>query len=208
MTVFYDISLPIYEGMPVYKNKPEKQTQLETTSDFTKGRAHETRLHMDAHAGTHIDAPLHMIPNGSTIEQLDIQQLLRNVKVFNLTHVSDHISASDIRDLGIERGDFVLFKTKNSFDNEFNFEFVYVAKDAAKFLAESGVAGVGVDGLGVERAQPEHETHTHLMNAGATIIEGLALKDVPAGEYFMIALPLKLIGIDAAPARVVLMEKQ
>ena len=68
------------------------------------------------------------------------------------------------------------------------------------------INGVGIDGLGVERAQPGHPTHRTLFANDVIVIEGLRLKDVPAGEYFMVAAPLKLVGIDAAPSRVLLME--
>jgi arylformamidase len=202
----YDITMPIFEGMPVYKNKPEKQPKFETTSDFGTGSSHETRIHIDVHTGTHIDAPLHMIPDGKTIESIQIDQLLRPCRVLDLTSVTDAIHKSDLEPLSLSAGDFVLLKTKNSSYDTFQVDFVFVAEDAAEYLASIGVAGVGIDALGIERSQPEHPTHTRLMGAGAVIIEGLRLQDVPAGEYLMMALPLRLIGLDAAPARVVLRE--
>ena len=64
MNRILDISMPIHQDMPVYKDLDAKRTLFETTSDFTLGATHETRLHMDAHAGTHVDAPLHMIEGG------------------------------------------------------------------------------------------------------------------------------------------------
>ncbi|TXK89605.1 cyclase family protein, partial [Parageobacillus sp. SY1] len=102
--------------------------------------------------------------------------------------------------------DFVLFKTKNSLEDAFNFEFIYVAEDAARYLADKKVRGVGIDALGIERSQPGHPTHKTLFSAGVIVIEGLRLKDVPEGSYFMVAAPLKLVGTDAAPARVILFE--
>ncbi len=85
-------------------------------------------------------------------------------------------------------------------------DFIYLKKSGAEFLAEQGIIGVGIDALGIERAQPNHETHNILMEKGIIIIEGLRLKEVPTGNYFMCALPLKIKGADGAPARVVLME--
>ncbi|MDZ5610602.1 cyclase family protein, partial [Bacillus pseudomycoides] len=58
--------------------------------------------------------------------------------------------------------------------------------------------------LGVERSQPGHPTHKALFGANIIVIEGLRLKDVPADQYFMVAAPLKLVGTDASPARVLL----
>jgi arylformamidase len=200
----YDVSLPIYEGMPVYKNKPEKQPSFDTSQN---GHVTETRIAMDVHTGTHVDAPLHMVPGGDTIETLPLEKLVRKAKVIDLTNAEDSINAEDLAGKDIQKGDFVLFKTKNSWDKEFNFEFIYVNHEAAKTLAEIGVSGVGIDALGVERAQENHPTHKQLFKTEIIIIEGLQLKDVPEGEYLMVAAPLKIRGLDAAPARIVLIEE-
>jgi arylformamidase len=67
---------------------------------------------------------------------------------------------------------------------------------------------VGLDALGVERDQPGYPTHRALLEQGIIILEGLRLKDVPPGIYRLLALPLLLMGAEAAPARVVLLEKR
>ncbi|MCA0147706.1 cyclase family protein [Rossellomorea vietnamensis] len=200
----YDVTAPIFNGMPVYKNKPEKQPSIETN---TNGHVTESRLSMDVHTGTHVDAPLHMINDGETIETIDIEKLVRPVKVFDVTEVDEKISLKDIEGLEIEENDFILFKTKNSWDTEFNFDFIYVAEDAAAYLAEKKIAGVGIDSLGIERAQEGHPTHRSLMGSGVIIMEGLQLKDIKAGQYFMVAAPLKIQNTDASPARVLLFDE-
>ncbi|PLR99843.1 cyclase family protein [Bacillus sp. T33-2] len=198
-----DITAPIFEGMPVYKNKAEKQPSLKTV---TNRHVTESRLSLDVHTGTHIDAPLHMINEGKTFETIPLERLVRNCKVFDLTEATGKIAKRDLEGLAIEKDDFVLFKTKNSFDEGFNFEFIYVAEDAARYLADIGISGVGIDALGIERAQEGHPTHRALMGQDIIIMEGLQLKDVQPGEYFMVAAPLKLQGTDASPARVLLIE--
>ncbi len=90
--------------------------------------------------------------------------------------------------------------------DEFDFEFVFIAEDAARHLAEISIEGVAVDALGIERAQAGHPTHRTLFQSQVIVIEGLCLKEVPAGEYFMVTAPLKIIGTDDAPARVLLFE--
>lgn len=137
----YDVTAPIFEGMPVYKNKPEKQPKLNTV---TNEHVTETRVSLDLHTGTHVDSPLHMINDGDTMETIAIEDLVGKVKVFDLSQAEDRISLKDIQDLPIERDDFVIFKTKNSFDDEFNFEFIFVAEDAAVHLAEIGIKGLGL----------------------------------------------------------------
>ncbi|WP_044896485.1 cyclase family protein [Bacillus alveayuensis] len=199
----YDVTASIYEGMPVYKNKPEKQPKIHTV---TNAHVTESRIDMDLHTGTHVDSPLHMINDGETMESISIEDLVGNVKLFDLTNVEDRITKKDLEELDIQKGDFVLFKTKNSFDEEFNFDFIFVAEDAAQHLAEIGVKGVGIDALGIERSQPGHPTHRTLFSHQVIVMEGLRLKDIPQGEYFMVAAPLKVQGTDAAPARVLLLE--
>lgn len=201
---FYDVTAEVYEGMPVYKNKEEKQPKFQTV---TNGHVTETRLSLDLHTGTHVDAPLHMMNDGETMETIPLERLVRPVKLFDLTHVNDGITKEDIADLPIDKGDFILFKTSNSFDEEFNFEFIYVKEDAARYLAEKGIDGVGIDSLGIERAQEGHPTHRTLFQNDIIVMEGLRLKDVEAGQYFMVAAPLKVIGTDASPARVLLFEQ-
>ena len=200
---FYDVTMPIYTGMPVYKNKPEKQPSLETV---TNGYVTESRLNIDVHTGTHVDAPLHMVVDGETIETLSLDKLVGPCKVFDMTHIEDRIKKEDVVNLDIQRDDFILFKTKNSYDEEFNFDFIFVAECAAKHLAELGVSGIGVDALGIERSQEGHPTHKTLFGNNVIIIEGLRLKEVEQGSYTMVAAPLKLQGTDASPARIILLE--
>lgn len=203
MMKIYDITAPIYVGMPVYKNKPEKQPAFET---ITNGHVTETRISLDVHSGTHMDAPLHMMNDGATIETIHIEKIVGPSKVLDLTHVEDGITRKDLEAFDIQKGDFVLFKTKNSFDVEFNFEFIYVKEDGAKYLAELEIRGLAIDALGVERAQEGHPTHKALFSKDIVVIEGVQLKDVPVGDYFMVAAPMKLIGTDASPTRVLLFE--
>lgn len=199
----YDVTGTIYEGMTVYKNKPEKQPKL---NQVTNGYVTETRLELDVHTGTHIDAPLHMVVNGDTFEAIPLESLVGQCKVFDLTDVEDGITKKDLEKFQIEKNDFILLKTKNSYEDTFNFDFIYLAQDGAEYLSEIGVRGVGIDTLGIERSQEGHPTHKTLFAHKIIIIEGLRLKDIEQGDYFMVAAPLKLVGTDGAPARVLLFE--
>jgi arylformamidase len=203
MMKIYDITAPVFEGMPVYKNKPEKQPTFERV---TNAHVTETRMSLDVHTGTHMDAPLHMMNDGETIETIELEKIVGACKVLDLTRVEDGITKEDLSSFDIQKGDFLLFKTSNSFDEEFNFEFVYLKEDGAQYLAELDIRGLAIDALGVERSQEGHPTHKALFSKDIVVIEGVRLKDVPEGEYFMVAAPLKLIGTDASPARVLLFE--
>ncbi|MDW0110560.1 cyclase family protein [Sporosarcina aquimarina] len=199
----YDVTSSIYKGMTVYKNKPEKQPKV---NRVTNGYVTETRLELDVHTGTHIDAPLHMKVDGETFESISLDSLVGDCKVFDLTQVKDGVTKADLEGFDIQKDDFVLLKTKNSFEESFDFDFVYLAADGAEYLAEIGVRGIGIDALGVERSQEGHPTHKTLFAHDIIIIEGLRLKDVEPKSYFMVAAPIKLVGTDASPARVLLFE--
>lgn len=197
----YDITAPIFEGMTVYKNKPEKQPKF---SKVTNAHVTESRIELDVHTGTHIDAPLHMIREGKTFETIPLEKLVGTAKVFDLTAVKDGITKADLENLDIQANDFVLFKTQNSYENEFNFDFIFLKEDGANYLAARNIRGIGIDALGVERSQPGHPTHKILFGADIIVIEGLRLNEVSPDSYFMVAAPLKLVGTDASPARVLL----
>ena len=203
----YDISMMIHERMMIYKNDEAKRPHLTSVKELPADTSNESSITMNLHTGTHIDAHYHMDENGDTIEKLDLARLMTKCRVIDMTQVREGISREDIKSLKIERGDFVLFKTANSFSEEFSAEFIYLKKSGAQFLAEQGVSGVGIDSLGIERNQPNHETHKALMDKDIIIIEGLRLKDVPEDSYLMCALPLKIKGADGAPARVVLLSE-
>ncbi len=199
----YDVTGTVYEGMTVYKDKPEKQPKF---NQVTNGYVTETRLEIDVHSGTHIDAPRHMVVDGDTFESIPMESLVGQSKVFDLTDVEDGISKADLEKFDIQKDDFVFLKTKNSYEDHFNFDFIYLAQDGAKYLAELGIRGVGIDTLGIERSQEGHPTHKTLFANGIIIIEGLRLKEIEQGDYFMVAAPLKLVGTDGSPARVLLFE--
>lgn len=200
----HDISMAIHDNMMVYKNKKEKQPKRKITHEYLRNGVNESKITMGLHTGTHIDAHLHMSENGDTIENIDLNKLIHKARVLDFTDLNDCIMADDLRKKEIEKGSFLLFKTKNSMVDYFKKDFIYLEKSGAEYLRDMGVIGAGTDSLGIERSQPGHPTHKILMESGIIIIEGLRLKDINEGDYMMYALPLKIQGGDGGPARVVI----
>jgi len=203
----YDISMTIQENMMVYKNKTEKIPVITNTSNFSNSSSYESNLMMNLHTGTHIDAPLHMIEKEQTTDHYPLSLFLSSCVVLDFTANQEKITRSDLEKQQIPKNHFVLLKTKNSWDDQFQSDFIYLDKSGAEFLEENNVLGVGIDALGIERNQPYHETHKILLSRHIPILEGLRLKEVPAGEYILHALPLKIAGVEAAPTRAVLITK-
>ena len=81
---------------------------------------------------------------------------------------------------------------------------VALTPEAARLLARRGVILVGVDGLSVGRQADGVETHVVLLGAGVWILEGLDLEAAPPGPVELLALPLRVVGGDGAPCRVLL----
>lgn len=209
MFAIYDISMTIKEDMQVWKNYDHKKMTITADSSLETGTTNESRINMNVHTGTHLDAPLHILENGATIDTIPLERLVGPARVLDLTDVSPSIGAEHLRPFAIQEGEWILLKTKDSFNDSGNFdrEFVYLNAEGAAYLAERKINGVAIDALGVERDQPGYPTHKTLFNANILIVEGVRLKDVPAGNYTLVVAPLKLEGIDGAPARAFLMGK-
>ncbi len=104
----------------------------------------------------------------------------------------------------------IFFKTRNSFHSStdrFDPDFIYLQAEAAAVLATYPISAVGIDYLGIERGQQGHPTHRALLSKGIAIIEGLRLAHVRPGAYTAICMPLAVVGLEAAPARVILIEQ-
>lgn len=203
----YDISMSIYPGMTVYKDKAEKQPRIDVLRDFMDGQGvRESRILLELHTGTHMDAPLHMVEGGATTDAFQVENMVLPCRVLDLTGVEDGIEPSHLEGFHIREGEFILFKTQNSFREGFDPDFIYLKHGGAEYLAKLGIRGVGIDALGIERSQPDHATHKALLEKGILILEGLRLREVPPGEYILVAAPFKITGVEAAPVRALLIE--
>ena len=202
-----DISWPISENTTEYKDR--KTIKLNPINEYSKDGVSETLITMHSHTGTHIDAPEHFLGNKVTIDQIDLKRLIGQCKVLDLTKIEDKITNADLEKFDIQPNDIILLKTKNSNLNateKFDSNFVYLEKSGAKFLADKKIKCVGIDYLGIERNQPNHETHKILLENNMLIIEGLRLKEANDYQYMFYCLPILMENLDAAPARAILIE--
>ena len=204
--MIYDISMLLHEDMQTYKHSKTNKPVFRTNSDHQKGHVHDTSVTLNLHTGTHIDYPLHMIKNGDASDTERLAPLIGEAKVLDFTDLEDHISKVDLLKHDIKKNDFLLFKTKSSYSENFLDDFVYLNEEASIYLREIGIRGVGTDALGIERSQKNHPTHKTLLSNGIIILEGLRLKEIIEGTYQLIFLPLKLKNTEAALGRAVLID--
>ncbi len=165
-----------------------------------------------SHTGTHMDAPLHFVPGGATIEALDVNILVGPALVVEV-YGRGQVTAADLMQANIGGGtERVLFKTDNTrlgrlHDGVFHKDYVGIAPSAAEWLVTRGVRLVGVDYLSVGPYGPVNvETHRILLGAGVVVVETLVLDDVGAGAYTLVALPPKFAGLEGSPCRCLLIE--
>lgn len=201
----YDLSPEIHEKMPVYKDKAEKKPKIKVTRTLKEG-ANESRIEIEAHTGSHVDAPFHFLEGGKTIEKINLEKFMGKAIVLDFTDAKDAITKNDFKKIKIRKDEIVLMKTKSKPDIEFNPNFTYLEKTGAEFLAAKKIKAVGIDSLGIERSQPSHETHKILLGKGIVIFEGLDLSKIRQGRYYFHGLPLKIRKGDASPVRAVLVK--
>lgn len=203
----HDLSWPISEKMTAYKDK--KVVKITQVKGIEVDGVVEHKLVLSTHTGTHIDAPAHFMQGGMTIDEIPLESLVGECQVLDLTHVTEKITKEDLEKFDIVNN-IILLKTTNSDlspDTFFNYEFVYLDKSGAEYLASKDIKAVGIDYLGIERGQPDHESHNALFSKKVPIIEGLRLFSLQMNNYFLYCLPLSVIGVEAAPARVIAIEK-
>lgn len=205
----HDISVPLTPDLPVWPGDPSVERKMLMRLD--RGEvANVTYLGMSVHAGTHVDAPLHVIEGASPVEALQMDVLIGPATVVRIGEQHRVITPEllDQCDLPstVTR---VLFHTRNSElwnTGEFEEDFTALSPAAASWIVNRGIELVGIDYHSIQLFSDKRpETHLILLHAGVVIVEGLNLAEVPSGEYELLCLPLRLDGAEGAPARAVLL---
>lgn len=202
-----DISMPVSEDTIAYPGDP--RVSVKKIKTFQKDGVQVSRITMGLHTGTHIDAPLHYIPGGKTIEQIPLKSLIGQAIVCDLTNAGDTVSTRDLKKYRISAGDIVFLKTANSGQDKkkHSKNQAILDEDGADYLIEKKIKAVGIDNLSIERTDPRAPVHKKLLKKGIPIIEGLVLGHVSGGRYLTHCAPLKISGAEASPARCVLVKK-
>jgi arylformamidase len=202
-----DVSVPLRSGMVTWPGDPE--VRIERMLDMEKGNeVNLSRLDMGAHTGTHMDAPLHFIKSGKSLDEMPLTATVGPARVIEILD-AESIKPDELVPHQIERGERILFKTKNStrdwINQPFIEDFVYISTAAGQFLVARGVQTVGIDYLSVGGYEKNGaEIHHTLLGSGIWIIEGLNLSHVQPGRYELICLPIKIVNSDGAPCRAIL----
>ena len=208
----HDITVGIAPGMAIWPGDPPVERRL-VWKIGQGSTANVSHLSMSVHSGTHVDAPIHYIPGGASVESLPLDALVGPCQVCEIDTGRETISAGDLEALGLPaQTQRLLVKTSNSAlwgrsERTFQPRFVSFSTEAARWIVDHGIRLVGIDYLSVEPLDaPEPVVHRTLLAAGVIPLEGVNLSAIVPGEYMLVCLPLKLAGSDGSPARVILME--
>ncbi len=202
-----DVSMPLHIGMAAFPGDPAFESS--PFRSIARGDGYNvSRIALGTHAGTHVDPPLHFLPGGASIDEVDLARLNGPCRVVRIADRCAAIGPAEVA--RIPRGTTrVLFRTRNSArweaSGEFFPDYVAVRPSGAAALVARGVRLVGVDSLSVENdPSGAFPVHHELLGHDVLIVEGLLLAKAPPGAYDMRCLPLRLRGGDGGPARVVL----
>jgi len=208
MSRLIDVSRPLHAAMPVWPGDAPFERRISSSSVGDR-RCLVSSLQLSAHAGTHVDAPSHLAPEGEPadgVERLELQRLIGPVTVVDARWCSE-ISASLVHRLAVCPAR-ILFRTDSSDRPYSTTTFVSLSPEAAEALVSRACLLVGIDGPSVDPVEEgDLPAHRVLLDAGVVVVEGLDLSRAAPGDYELLCLPLLVAGAEAAPARVVLWQR-
>ncbi len=203
-----DVTVPLESGMVVWPGDPE--VRVAPWYAMARGDpCNLSALSFGSHAGTHVDAPIHYLESGRSVDGLPLDAAIGKARVVAV-HDRRVITLAELEPLRVRAGERLLFRTANSDRARgrrvFDKSYVHLSPEAARFLASRRVRTVGVDGPSVGPYDDGGgvDVHRALLGAGVLIIEGLDLSGIRPGPHRLVCLPLKVAGGDGSPARVVL----
>ena len=208
MTRIIDLTHPITADMPVYPGT--MSPVIEVANTVAEHGFLEHRLTMVTHTGTHVDAPAHMLAGGRTLDTYPADTLVGPATVLDVSAVTGAIGRELLephRDV-IARQAFLLLHTGWSArwgDESYFRDYPALSVEAAAWLGELGLRGVGLDAVSIDRADSvDFAVHHEVMRREMLIIENLAnLKELVGRDFTLVCLPLFLTGADGAPVRAV-----
>ena len=209
-----DLSRVIYDGMPKIPALPD----VHVKKFFSLEKGHPlnvTEVALPCHAGTHVDAPIHIIPNGKSIDELPLEAFIGPGAVISVKkNGGEQVAASDLERSGVavNRGDILMLHTgwDEKFESpDYNLH-PYLSVDAAQWIVRRGVKLFGIDCITVDLPTPlrpkgfDFPVHKELLGNGVLIAENVTnLGKVVGKRSRILALPLRVKGSDAGHARIV-----
>ncbi|HZX26538.1 MAG TPA: arylformamidase [Telluria sp.] len=203
-TPLWDISPTISAGIPVWPG--DTPFAASPTWEIKDGcPVHVSRMTMTTHLGAHTDAPSHYDPAGPAIDQVDLHRYIGPCRVVHCIGTA-RVEAADLTGKLSDTPPRLIVRTYASAPRAaWDPHFPAIAPEAIDLLAAHGVVLIGTDAASLDPQDSKTmDAHHAVRRHGMAILEGVVLDEVPEGDYELVALPLKLAGMDASPVRAIL----
>lgn len=170
-----------------------------------------SQITMAVHNGTHMDAPYHYCESGRKILEVELERYYGLCQVIEVPQEYKSISLDFVEQFE-DLAERVLFKTSNSAlryeDKKFHEDFVFLEGNAAAYLIEKGVKLIGIDYCSIDgRGTKGKPAHHAILDHDGSILEGINLTHVEAGNYILSCLPIKIDNIEGSPCRAILISE-
>jgi arylformamidase len=202
----WDISAAVARGFPVFPG----DTAFMHRWTWTLGPGcpvNVSEITMSPHTGSHVDAPLHYDAGGVSIGEVPLDAYLGPCRVIHALDAGSRLQPETIAAKLEHVPSRVLFRTYRRTPRAWDSAFAAVAPETIDLLHRHGVRLVGIDTPSLDpEASKSLDSHQRVRAHGMAILEGIVLDEVTEGDYELIALPLKWLGLDASPVRAVLRE--
>jgi arylformamidase len=204
MPRLWDISPPLSSSTPAFPGDTAYQQRW--AAEIGPGcPVNVSALTLSPHLGAHADAPLHYGRDAAAIGAVDLDPFLGHCRVIHAIGKGPLITQADLEHAAADLPPRVLVRTCQRAPLEWTDSFVAFAPETIAWLASLGVKLIGIDSASVDPASSKTlDSHMQLLAHDMRVLENLVLDEIEAGDYELIALPLKLTTACASPVRAVL----
>lgn len=218
-TRIHDLSQPVFTNCPQYPDENPRPAQIRLFYMLAVQGVNKEIVEISTHTGTHCDAPYHFFDGGETIDRIPLDTYVGPATILDLRgkKPGSAIERADVERFAerISAGDIVLLNTgwghKRGNTKEFLTEYVYLGGEAAQYLVDRGIKGVGIDAVSLggyndpAKAAPSHRA---ILGNGKFIVEELYFPDdvMDERQRLFVAAPVKLQGAGGAWTRAMLWE--
>ena len=218
-TRIHDLSQPIFTNCPQYPDENPRPAQIRLFYMLAVQGVNKEIVEISTHTGTHCDAPYHFFDGGETIDRVPLDTYVGPATILDLRGKTPGaaIERADVERFAerISAGDVVLLNTgwghKRGNTKEFLTEYVYLGGEAAQYLVDLGIKGVGIDAVslgGYDDPAKAGPSHRAMLGNGKFIVEELYFPDdvMDERQRLFVAAPVKLQGTGGAWTRAMLWE--
>lgn len=205
----YDLSLKINNKLPYYPGDPKIIINPKLT--FTEKGANVLSLHLGTHSGTHVDAPLHQLDRGKSLDDISLTKFAGEAVFIFIPKKDDQsIGISDLEKADIREDDIVIIGTgweRNKYKNNYFNNFPYFKEEVADYLILKKIKCIGADIPSLDRSDSGGLFHKKILSKGIVIIEALVnIRPLAGKRMFFSAFPLAIEKGDGSPVRAVAIE--